>query len=100
MNIQQRITASKHSAEYQHLTADEKGKQFAPLLEQVINQSFADSYTAACAVGIIQAIHRHPDPQRAHAVLQDIMHRISSGEDLKTIEAMYAVDLSIMRGEA
>lgn len=52
------------------------------------------------AIEIIRAIHRHPDPQRAHAVLQDIMHRISSGDDLEAIKAMYAEDLSIMRGEA
>ena len=49
---------------------------------------------------IITATRRHPDPQRAHAVLQDIMHRISSGEDPEAIKAMYAEDLSIMRGEA
>lgn len=49
---------------------------------------------------IITATRRHPDPQRAHAVLQDIMHRISSGDDLEAIKAMYAEDLSIMRGEA
>ena len=49
---------------------------------------------------IITATRRHPDPDRAHAVIRDIMQRISSGEDLEAIESMYAEDLSVMRGEA
>lgn len=47
---------------------------------------------------IIQAIHRHPDPERACGVLEDIMQRMGAGEDLETIEAMYAEDLAIMKG--
>ena len=47
---------------------------------------------------IIKAIHRHPDPERACGVLEDIMQRMGAGEDLETIEAMYAEDLTIMKG--
>lgn len=47
---------------------------------------------------IIQAIHRHPDPERACGVLENIMQRMGAGEDLETIEAMYAEDLAVMKG--
>lgn len=49
---------------------------------------------------IIMAARRHPDTHRAHAVLQDIMARLSAGEDPEAIKALYAEDLAIMRGEA
>ena len=50
------------------------------------------------AAAIIQAIRRHPDQDRAQAVIMDVIHCISTGEDLEVIEAMYAEDLAIMRG--
>jgi hypothetical protein len=56
--------------------------------------------TTKTLTAIITATRRHPDPDRAHAVIRDIMQRISSGEDLEAIEAIYTEDLFIMRGEA
>ena len=46
---------------------------------------------------IIMALRRHPAPYRAYAVIEDIMARISAGEDLEVIEAMYAEDLTVMK---
>lgn len=51
------------------------------------------------ATNIIMAIRRHPDPCRACAVVEDIMARISTDEDLEAIKAVYAKDLAIMKGE-
>ena len=56
--------------------------------------------TTKTLTAIIMAARRHPDPDRAHAVLQDIMARLSAGEDPESIKALYAEDLAIMRGEA
>lgn len=50
------------------------------------------------AAAIIQAIRRHPDQDRAQTVVMDIIHRISSGEDLEAIAARYTEDLAIMKG--
>ena len=51
------------------------------------------------ATKIIMSIRRHPDPCRACAVVEDIMARISDGEDPEAIKAVYAEDLAIMKGE-
>ena len=51
------------------------------------------------ATNIIMAIRRHPDPYRAYTVMEDIMARISAGEDVEAIKALYAEDLAIMKGE-
>lgn len=51
------------------------------------------------ATNIIMALRRHPDPCRACAVVEDIMARISAGEDPEAIKALYAEDLAIMKGE-
>lgn len=50
------------------------------------------------AIEIIRAIHRHPEPERAHTIVVDIMQRLSNGEDTAVIEAMYAKDIAAMRG--
>lgn len=50
------------------------------------------------AKALLRCIYRHPDPQQARTVINDMMHRISAGEDPEAIEAMYAADLTAMRG--
>lgn len=49
-------------------------------------------------IEILHRIRRHPDPERACGVLENIMQRMGAGENLETIEAMYAEDLAIMKG--
>ena len=49
-------------------------------------------------VEILHRIRNHPDPERAYFVIIDILSRIAAGEDLVAIEAMYAEDLSVMKG--
>lgn len=49
------------------------------------------------AAAIIQAIRRHPDQDRAHEVVMDVIARISAGEPLESLEAMYHEDLELMR---
>ena len=49
-------------------------------------------------IEILRRIRNHPEPERAIFVVLDILSRISSGEDLEAIEAVYKDDLSIMKG--
>jgi len=48
------------------------------------------------AAVLILAIHRHPDPERACAMLEDITQRMAAGEDPEIIRAMYAEDLAFL----
>lgn len=48
-------------------------------------------------VAIIQKIRNHPNQDRAHEVLWDIIARICAGEPMESIEALYHEDLELMR---
>lgn len=48
-------------------------------------------------MAIIHKIRNHPNQDRAHAVVRDLMARISAGEPLDSLESMYHEDLEMMR---
>ena len=48
------------------------------------------------AAVLILAIHRHPDPERACAMLEDITQRMAAGEDPETIRAIHREDLATL----
>ena len=48
-------------------------------------------------MAVLQRIRNHPDQDRAHEVVRDLMTRISAGEPLESLEAMYHEDLELMR---
>ena len=48
-------------------------------------------------MAIIQKIRNHPNQDRAHEVVRDLIARISAGEPLESLEAMYHEDLELMR---
>lgn len=53
--------------------------------------------TDQTVIEILRMIRNHPDPERARRVLVEIMELIALGEDLHTIEATYAADLTAMK---
>jgi hypothetical protein len=48
-------------------------------------------------VAVLQKIRNHPNQDRAHEVVRDLIARISEGEPLESLEAMYHEDLELMR---
>jgi ketosteroid isomerase-like protein len=46
---------------------------------------------------ILQKIRNHPNQDRAHEVVRDLIARISAGEPLESLEALYHEDLELMR---
>jgi hypothetical protein len=46
---------------------------------------------------IIQAIRLHPNQDRARKVVWDLIARISAGEPLESLEALYHEDLELIR---
>lgn len=48
-------------------------------------------------MAILQKIRSHPNQDRAHEVVRDLMARISAGEPLESLEALYHEDLELMR---
>lgn len=48
-------------------------------------------------VAVLQKIRNHPNQDRAHEVVRDLIARISAGEPLESLEAMYHEDLELMR---
>ena len=48
-------------------------------------------------VAVLQKIRNHPNQDRAHDVVRDLIARISAGEPLESLEAMYHEDLELMR---
>lgn len=48
-------------------------------------------------MAIIQKIRNHPNQDRAHEVVLDLIARISAGEPLESLEALYQEDLELIR---
>ena len=48
-------------------------------------------------MAIIQKIRNHPNQDRAHEVVRDLIARISAGEPLESLEALYHEDLELIR---
>ena len=48
-------------------------------------------------MAILQKIRNHPNQDRAHAVVRDLIAGISAGESLESLEAIYHEDLELMR---
>jgi hypothetical protein len=48
-------------------------------------------------IAILQKIRNHPNQDRAHEVVRELIARISAGELLESMEALYHEDLEIMR---
>lgn len=48
-------------------------------------------------VAVLQKIRNHPNQDRAHEVVMDLIARISAGEPLESIEARYHEDLELIR---
>ena len=48
-------------------------------------------------LAILQKIRNHPNQDRAHKVVRDLIARISAGEPLESLEALYHEDLELIR---
>jgi hypothetical protein len=48
-------------------------------------------------VAVLQKIRNHPNQDRAHEAVMDLIARISAGEPLESIEARYHEDLELIR---
>lgn len=48
-------------------------------------------------MAVLQKIRNHPNQDRAHEVVRDLIARISAGEPLDSLEALYREDLELMR---
>lgn len=48
-------------------------------------------------IAILQKIRSHPNQDRAHEVVRDLIARISAGEPLESLEALYHEDLELIR---
>lgn len=48
-------------------------------------------------MAVLQKIRNHPNQDRAHEVVRDLIARISAGEPLESIEARYHEDLELIR---
>ena len=46
---------------------------------------------------IIQKMRNHPNQDRAHEVVRDLIARICAGESLESLEVLYHEDLELMR---
>lgn len=51
-------------------------------------------------MAVLQKIRNHPNQDRAHEVVRDLIARISAGEPLESIEARYHEDLELIRKRA
>lgn len=49
------------------------------------------------SAAIIQKIRNHPNQDRAHEIVRDLIARISAGEPLESLETLYQKDLELMR---
>ena len=68
------------------------------MIDYALNrQQAATAGKDGAELAIIRKIRNHPNQDRAHEVVMDLIVRISAGEPLESIEARHHEDLEMMR---